>query len=123
MSIENKMYTVLTAATALTALVGTAIYPDHMPQESNTPMVVYGRVSGLREYHLQGYATLENIRMRVDAYSTDLDGRRQVTDQIIAAMEGSLTYSAIAQMSPFDDFDDVTQMYRRTQDFSIWNKE
>lgn len=122
MSLESRIYAALTTATALTALVGTAIYPEHRPQEGTMPAVVYSRVSGLRLYHLQGYSGLENPRVQIDSYATSLDGRREVAAQVITAMEASTTFKAMALTSPIDDYDDRLKIYRRIFDFSVWNK-
>ena len=123
MSLESKIYAALSTATALTALVGTSIFPDHKPQESSTPSVVYSRVSGLRDYHLQGFSGLENARVQFDIYSTDIDGRRKVTDQVVTAIEAFTSFTAMALSSPIDQYDDRLQIYRRIQDFSIWNHD
>ena len=123
MALEGNIYISLSTATALTALVGTAIYPDHKPQESTLPAVVYSRVSGIREYHLQGFSGLEHARIQADIYSTDIDARRKVTEQVITAMEASTKFTAMALNSPIDDYDDRVNLYRRIQDFTIWNHD
>jgi hypothetical protein len=123
MSLESRIYAALSGATALTALVGSNIYPEHRPQEDTAPAVVYGRVSGLRLYHLQGFSGLENPRVQIDSYATSVDGRREVAAQVVAAMEASTTFKAMALISPMDDYDDRLKIYRRIFDFSIWNHD
>ena len=120
-SIESKIYNVLSAATAVTALT-TSIFPEHRPSADVLPAVVYSRIAGVRENSLSGYVNLENAVVQVEIYTADLDGRRILGDNITTALTASTSFNAILSESPFDDYDDEYQIYIRTMDFSIWNK-
>lgn len=123
MPLEGRLYSTLSAATALTALVGDNIYPQKIPQGTDPPMVVYYRVSGYRVYDLQGYRTLENPRVDINVYTTDMDSRRQIGEQVITAMEASSYFTATMIPSAIDEYVDDLELYRRILQFSIWNKE
>lgn len=44
MSAESVLYATLSAATAVTAIVSTRIYPDVVPQEEAVPAIAYARI-------------------------------------------------------------------------------
>lgn len=44
MSAESDVYAALSGAAAVTAIVGSRIYPDVVPQEQNIPSIAYARV-------------------------------------------------------------------------------
>ena len=45
MSAETQLYTLLTGAAGVTALVSTRIYPDLVPEDKDPPYIGYERVS------------------------------------------------------------------------------
>jgi hypothetical protein len=121
-SLESKIYSVLSAATAVTAIT-THIYPEHRPPADPLPAVVFSRVSGLRVNSLSGYSNLENASIQVECYSSIVDGRRALSDAVILAMATATPFSALLNDSPFDDYDDEAGVYIRTMDFSVWNRD
>lgn len=123
MAIEAKVYSVLSGATALTALVGSRIYPEHRHQSTGTPAVVYYRApGGERVNSLKGYEKMENAIIEISVYTSTIDDRRIIADQVMAAMAASTTFGSILPDPPYDDYDDETQVYDRTMQFSVWNQ-
>lgn len=122
MSLESKIYSVLSGATALTALTTDHIYPQNIPQGITTPAVVYTRIGGIRVYDLQRYSTLENPTISIEIYTSSIDERRAIGDEIITAMENALQFKALAITAPYDDYNDDIKTYRRVIDFSVWHK-
>lgn len=123
MSLESKIYAALSGSTTLTALVGSAIYPEHRQQAEALPAVVYVRASGFRVNSLSGYSNLENADMSVTAYSRSIDNRREVGDAVVGAMSSAAGLSVVLNDSPSDFFDDEVQVYERSFTFSVWNRE
>ena len=123
MAIEAKVYSALSGATALTALVGSRIYPEHRQQSTGTPAVVYSRApGGERVNSLNGYMQLENVLIEISVYTSIIDDRRTITDQVIAAMDAATDFGMVLPEPPYDDYDDETQVYERTMQFSVWNQ-
>ena len=104
-SIESKIYSVLSAATAVTALT-TRIYPEVRPAADALPAVVYSRLSGLRVNSLSGYSGLENARVQLDIYAQTVDKRREVYDAVVTAMNAATVFTCLLVDSPFDSYDD-----------------
>lgn len=124
MSVESKLYSLLSTATAVTALVSTNIFPEHFLQGGTLPGIVYRRAPGsLRVMSLSGYDGLENARMELSVYSTSIDERRQVADALITVLEAATAFTALLPGGPMDEYIDEIGAYRRALEFSIWNKE
>ena len=124
MSIESKVYTQLTTATALTALVATNIFPEHLIQGETLPGIVYRRApGGQRVMSLSGYTGLENPKIEVSVYATSIDQRRAIGEVIISVMEAATAFTAILPDGPIDDYVDDIATYRRTMEFSVWHQE
>lgn len=123
MPLEGRLYATLSGFSSLTTLVGDNIFPQKIPQGTSPPVVIYKRISGYRVHDLQGYSGLENPRVQIDVFTTSLDERRQIADQVIDAMEASTVFKAIMIPSPIDEWDDNLEIYRRILQFSIWNDE
>jgi hypothetical protein len=121
--VDAKLYTVLSTAAGVTAIVGNRIYPDKLPQTPVYPAVVYQGIAGMRENDLKGYAGLENPLMQVDAWATTKAGAAVLTDAIIAAVCAATTFSAIVPNVPQYTWDDEVEKYRSIIEFSIWNRD
>jgi hypothetical protein len=123
MSIESKIYSALSGSTALTALVGSNIYPEHRMQAEALPAVVFARVSGLRVNSLSGYSNLENISMDVTLYTKTIETRGTIGNVVISAMTSATGCTVLLNDSPSDSYDDDVEVYERNYTFSVWNRE
>jgi len=123
MSIESKIYSALSGSTALVALVGSNIYPEHRMQAEALPAVVFARVSGLRVNSLSGYSNLENIGMDVTLYTKTIETRGTIGNVVISAMTSATGCTVLLNDSPSDSYDDEVEVYERNFTFSVWNRE
>ena len=62
--------TKLIGTAAVAAILGTRIYPDHLPQGATLPAAVYFVVSGTDEVDLAGMSGVAHARVQIDAYAT-----------------------------------------------------
>ena len=62
--------TKLIGTVAVAAIVGTRIYPDHLPQGATLPAAVYHVVSGTDEVDLAGMSGVAHARVQIDSYAT-----------------------------------------------------
>ena len=70
--------TKLIGTAAVAAILGTRIYPDHLPQGATLPAAVYHVVSGTDEVDLAGMSGVAHARIQIDAYAKtagSVDGR------------------------------------------------
>lgn len=59
----------LVGTSAVAALLGTRVYPDHIPQTTTVPAAVYYAISGVEEGSLTGNVGLSHVRLQVDSYA------------------------------------------------------
>jgi hypothetical protein len=120
MSLEAKIYALLSADAGVLALVSTRVYPVVAPQGTTLPYVVYQRISSGREYALDGYCGLENSRMQVDVYADTEKEAWAVADAVTTAMRGSTTFAVSG-----DDPKVLEEggAFRVSNDFVISNSE
>jgi hypothetical protein len=121
MSLETKLYTLLSGNAGVVALVATRIYPLTAPQEAAMPYVVYTRVSSGRLYSLTGYSNLEYPRMQVDCYGTTYSEAKLLSEAVVTAIRAATTFGT-EQDDPQEMFEE-DETYRVSIDFSIWNQE
>jgi hypothetical protein len=120
--IEAKVYALLSGSSNIVS-AGGRIYPMILPQNPTYPAVTYQRIAGRRMNGLSGYLDMENIIVQVDVYADTQGAAIDLSDKIITTMYSATGFSAIAQNSPVDIYEDEIDKYRRSMDFSCWNKE
>lgn len=123
MSVESRVYSVLSTSTALTTLVGSRIYPEHRQQADALPAVVFNRAGGLRVNSLAGYSKLENVNLEVTVYAASIDTRREVADVVTSALTAATVFQCLQTDSPSDFYDDEVQTYERAIMYSVWNRD
>jgi hypothetical protein len=123
MSLESRIYGVLSGSTTLTAAVGSNIYPETRPQAAALPAVVFQRTGGLRVNSLAGYSGLENAMVEVVVYATSIDTRRSIGESVTSAMCAATVFGCVQNDSPSDFYDDEVETYERSLTFSVWNQD
>jgi hypothetical protein len=117
----GDIYTCLSGAATVTNQT-TKIYPEKRSQDSETPAIVYYRApGGERITDLQGYGNKENPIIEVTIYASRVDKRSVIADAVIAAMDTATGFTAILPDPPYDDYDDINEIYERTLQFSVWH--
>lgn len=113
------MSTELTIQTALAALVSGRCYPLNAPDPVVKPCIVYQVISDVQTNSLDGFSGLSNKRIQVDAYATAYGAVKALASSVKAAMSTALPESV--HLSSQDLFENDTQLYRITMDFSDWS--
>jgi hypothetical protein len=85
------------------------------------PFIVYTRVSSNRLYSLAGYSNLEYPRMQIDCYGVTYPEVKSLSEAVITAMRGSITFGTELD-DPQEIFED-DETFRISIDFSVWNNE
>ena len=101
MSAETQLYSVLSGAAGLTALVGTRIYPDSIPEDVVLPAVVYSRASTEPVVSVSGQKFAETAHLAISAWAKTRTAAAAIGDQIEAALL-SAWQPAINRSSVFD---------------------
>lgn len=117
MSAETDLYAALSGRAPLTALVGSRIYPDAIPEGDALPAVVYQR-AGTEPITTIGNVTLaEQVRFGITAWSETRLSADAVADEIAAAIAGAI--------NPMSDrssgFDAECGLYAVTVECDWWH--
>jgi len=86
MSAETELYAVLAAASGLTALVGTRIYPDILPEDHQLPAVVYTRTGTQPVLTVHGGSFGDFTDLQINAWAKTRASAAAVAEQIEAAL-------------------------------------
>lgn len=130
MRIEEALYAHLSTHAGLTALVGTRIYPQRLPQTPTLPAVTFFRVSGPTIQDFDGTAKTR-ARFQLDCWAegdTAYADAHEVADQVIAALDGyggqmggaGGVWCDATLINDRDLPDPDTGWHRVSQDYEIW---
>ena len=109
-------------------MLGGRIYPRILPQHVVYPAAVYTRVSAPRTHLMSGPPLIE-ATLQVDVYGHRNDGAvafQAVVDEVESALD---RYKSATTTPPIlasyidnerDDYEDETQLYRKSYDLRTW---
>jgi hypothetical protein len=97
MTVEDAVVARLASLTAVTALVGSRIYLDKLPQEPSYPCVRVQLIDEVESYHLRG-GGLKTARIQVDACARERSGVSAygLAATVAAAIHGNDAGSALS---------------------------
>jgi len=101
-SAETVLYAALTAAAGVTALIGTRVYPDVVPQESALPCAAFARLD--TEYTTtihSGVPIAENTTIEISCMALTRASADDVCNAVIAAA-GAAGFTPTGRRAEFD---------------------
>lgn len=128
MTIREAIFKHLSTHGDLAPLVGTRIYPMHLPQKPTYPAIVIALVESNREHDQAGFAGLTTDRFEITAAAnTPADAARVaamvrlVFDGYQGTMggEGGVEVDAVFHDGARELYDDELQVYGVSQDFRV----
>lgn len=134
MSIEAGCYAFLSSSTGITDLVGTRIYPHHLPQNPTFPAMTYRLVSAPHDHTLADAAGIVRVRFQFDVYSYLLSDCVDVVEALRLELQrytGSFGAKVVLASKLVNDMDmseppqDGSQnwLYRKTSDYLLKLRE
>lgn len=99
---EQVMYSALSGDAEVTALVGSKIYIDEIPQGTVTPSIVYQRDSTEPQNTIHGTQIGEFVVMSVVVHSETRPQAESIATEVEAALRSSAFWK-VSQESGFDD--------------------
>lgn len=116
---------------------GKRIFPVVLPQGVNKTSIVYSRISGLGDHHMEGASGLSRPRVQIDCWATDPDAADLLSRRVkqrIDGFRGSLLWGdnspeeAIVVQGIFfeserEDYDGTAKLYRSSRDYFVWFEE
>ena len=130
MSLETGLYTALTGDAGVSALVGTRIYPEIMPQGVTYPAISYQRISTTRTNMLSGVDDFTQVRVQVDCWDDSYSGVKALSAAVKSAIDGVTALGTEAVHHCFMDserdlsqFDGDREDRRVSMDFMVYLNE
>lgn len=110
---KQALWSALSNDAALAALVGTRIYPRHLPDGVEVPAVVYKRLFEDPASHLNGPASLDLVRYQVDSWALSEGTVEPVRLAVRTALEGA----GFTFLDSRDVYEDDTRRFGVQQSF------
>jgi NAD-dependent SIR2 family protein deacetylase len=93
--IGKLIYSRLSTASNITAIIGTNIYPDITPQNVDYPFIVYSIIDSSPVDFKDGQSNLEEIDLQIDVYTQNYDTTQNLAnlirnrlDRFVGTLEG-----------------------------------
>jgi hypothetical protein len=133
MSIERALYARLTGAAAVSAIIGTRLFPNFAPLGTAAPFAIYNRVSANRIRSLTQRSGLAMVRMQVDCMAETYAGARALADVVRQALDGfrgeagspPVMIESCSLQSDQDLYEDAAEppLHRVSMDFMLTHRE
>ena len=129
MTIETAIFTRLTGHAGTTALVGTRVYPDHLPQNPTYPAITYTRVTTERASAMGVDTGVVEAEFRIVCFDETYAEVKAVALQVLDALQrfrgtvDSVVIQDVFIINQDYDFDDDVGLYEINLDFSFWHRE
>ena len=127
-TIEKAIRSILVNNSTVKAIT-TRCYPGKIPQDPTYPLIVYYKVTGMRDHHLQGPSGLAHPRFQVEAWATTYDAAKTLANAIRTALDGysgtvgTVDIRSILIESERDVYEDAVSCHRVIMDFYVWHSE
>ncbi len=113
------------------------IFPLKLPQGEVRTSIVYTRISGQGDHHMQGPSGLSRPRLQIDCWAQSGDAADQLSRLVkerIDGFQGSILWGenspeeavvvrGIFFESEREDYDDVAKLHRSSKDYFVWFAE
>jgi len=115
--------------------ITTRCYPVALPQSPTYPLILYTKITGMRDHHLQGPSGHAHPRFQIEAWAQKASGydaysvAKSLADAIRGALDGYSGTAAGTKIgsclieSEQDDYQKEIEVYRVIQDYFIWHEE
>ena len=128
MTIEAAIRGVLVGDTTVKTIT-TRCYPVMIPPNPTYPLILYTRISGVRDHHLQGPSGIVRTRLQVEAWAETYSGAKTLSEAIRGALDGLTgTKSGVVVGSCLldnerDIYEPELGVYRIVHDYLILDEE
>ena len=126
--IETAIRSILINDATVKAIT-TRCYPVALPQSPTYPLILYTKITGMRDHHLQGPSGHAHPRLQIESWSKSYSEAKTLAAAIRKALDG---YSGTASgtvirscliESERDIFESEIEVYRIVQDWFTWHEE
>ncbi len=123
--ISEELFAYLSSDPGVSALVGTRIYPERLPQEPTYPCLLYLRVDITPDYSQDGEDETHNGRWQISAFAKTYSDSQSLVSVVRQAMRGWQAVSGcpayFLNQQPIPQ--PQTQVYQQALDFDLYWRE
>jgi hypothetical protein len=125
LDIRPSLRAYLLADAAIAAAVIDRVYTIKIPQGVSATCIVYTRISGGGDYHLQGLSGFARHRYQIDSWAPTANGAASLADLIrdridgFRGVMGDVTVHGIFFQDQREDYDDEARLHRTGRDYFI----
>ena len=126
--IETAIRSILINDATVKAIT-TRVYPVALPQSPTYPLILYTKITGMRDHHLQGPSGHAHPRFQIEAWAKTYTEAKTLADAIREALDGYSGTAAGTKIgsclieSEQDIYESEIEVYRVIQDYFIWHEE
>lgn len=131
--LEEAVYSRLNGNAGVSAIVGTRIYPEKIPQEATLPAVAYARISARRARSHSGPGGLARPRIQVTCVAASYSEAKALAAATRKALDGigvggPVTVGGVEVHGSWldtdaDEYGDAEGLHSVRQDFVFWCRE
>ena len=131
-TIEEGIYYKLANTAAVSAIVGTRIYPLTLPQTPTLPALTYQLITPMSIIAHDGKSGTAQCRYQITGFDDDPDILRDLMEEVRICMDGfkgsiggadTITVQAMLPEGGYESYDPETGRYMRARDLMIWYNE
>ena len=119
MTIGQDVYSELSGDAGLSALVGTRIYPQWLPQNVTLPAVMFFQVTENIQNVIGGELGLRNHQIQFDVFADDYSTAQSVVAALNTAVANASAFKSY-RLTQQELYEPQTEIHRVSVDFSIW---
>ena len=126
--IEQALRAILVADAGVLAIT-TRVYPNFIPQKPTWPLIVYQKVSGLRDQALSGPTGKAHPRFQMESWAKTYNEAKSLANAVRVALDGgtftkgTVTIGGVVIQSEWDAYEPEVECHRIMMDFNFWHTE
>lgn len=119
----------LLGSAPIAAAVAARVFPIKLPQGTTGASIVYNRISGAGDYHLQGLSGFAKHRFQIDAWAPTAEAATSLADLIRDRIDGyngpmgsdspAIDVQGVFMADQREDYDDDAKLHRMSRDYFI----
>ncbi len=132
--IEEALVTRLESQAGLTALVGTRMFPERLPQEPTYPAIAVSRITSERPHALEGSSGLVGAMFQFDVFGKTYAAAKAVVEQLRLALDSfsgtvdgiviqEVSFESDADVNEHRDTEPTSPLRHIAADFEVWYNE
>jgi hypothetical protein len=128
--IRPALRSFLLGSPGIAAVVAARVYPIKLPQGTTAASIVYNRISGVGDYHMQGLSGFAKHRYQIDVWAPTAEVATTLADLIRDRIDGyqgpmgadsppTIEVQGVFMADQREDYDDAAKLHRVSRDFFI----